>query len=79
METKTYRKVKGKLVVDLSTPATTVQCATVEPEPLYKVIKVFAKSARRQVLERNLTKEQAMRVVNSFPDSSTSMVVFTKQ
>jgi hypothetical protein len=45
----------------------------------YKVVKIFRVSRRRQVLERNLTREQAMRVVNSFPDSNRSMVVFYKQ
>lgn len=45
----------------------------------YKVYKVFKKSARRQTIERGLTREQAMRIVQSFPDSKTSIVVFDKQ
>jgi len=45
----------------------------------YKVYKVFRKSNRKQIIERGLTREQAKRVVNSFPDSNTSMVVFDKQ
>jgi len=55
------------------------------PEPkevytgTYKVVKIFQKSHRRQVLERNLTREEAKRVVNRYPDKSRSMVVFIKQ
>jgi len=45
----------------------------------YKVVKIFRVSRRRQVLERNLTREEAMRLVNSYPDSNRSMVVFYKQ
>lgn len=45
----------------------------------YKVVKLFRVSRRRQVLCRNLTREEAMRMVQSFPDSSRSMVVFFKQ
>jgi hypothetical protein len=45
----------------------------------YKVVKIFRVSGRRQVLERNLTRDEAMRVVNRYPDSSRSMVVFFRQ
>jgi len=45
----------------------------------YKVVKIFRVSNRRQVLRRGLTREEAKRVVNSYPDSSRSMVVFMKQ
>jgi len=45
----------------------------------YKVVKIFRKSNRRQVLERGLTREEAKRVVLRYPDSNTSMVVFFKQ
>ncbi len=45
----------------------------------YKVYKVFRKSHRKQVIERGLIREQAMRLINSFPNSNTSMVVFDKQ
>lgn len=48
-------------------------------ENKYKVVKIFKKSRRKEILERNLTREQAIRVVNRYPDSSRSMVVFTKQ
>lgn len=44
----------------------------------YKVIK-FYKSGRRQILERGLTREQAQRIVKSYPDSNTSLVGFDKQ
>jgi hypothetical protein len=42
----------------------------------FKVVKIFKKSGRRQILEKNLTREEAMRVVNRYPNSNTSMVVF---
>ncbi len=45
----------------------------------YKVYRVFRKSGKRQVIEKDLTREQAMRLVKSFPESNTSMVVFDKQ
>ena len=45
----------------------------------YKVVKIMRKSRRREILERNLTREEAIRVVNRYPDSSRSMVVFMKQ
>jgi hypothetical protein len=45
----------------------------------FKVVKIMRKSRRREILERNLTKEQAMRVVNRYPDSSRSIVVFERQ
>jgi len=46
---------------------------------MYKVFKLFRKSGRRVTLQRNLTLEEAKRLVNSFPDSPNSMVCFTKQ
>jgi hypothetical protein len=51
----------------------------IEDNEKYKVVKVFRVSRRQEVLERNLTREQAMRVVNRYPDSNRSMVVFMKQ
>lgn len=45
----------------------------------YKVYRVFRRSARREVIARGLDREAAKRLVNSFPDSNTSMVVFDKQ
>jgi hypothetical protein len=45
----------------------------------YKVVKIFKVSGRREVVESGLTLDQAKRVVNSYPDRNTSMVVFTKQ
>ena len=45
----------------------------------YKVVKIFRKSERRVILERGLTKEEAKRIVNSYPDKNNSMVVFYKQ
>ena len=45
----------------------------------YKVYKVFRKSRRREVIRRGLTREEAKALVNSYPDSNRSMVVFDKQ
>jgi hypothetical protein len=45
----------------------------------YKVVKFFKKSMRRQIIERGLTRDEAIRLVNSFPDSNLSLVGFTKQ
>ena len=49
-----------------------------EADHRFKVVKIMKVSGRRQILERNLTREEAMRVVNRYPDSSRSMVVFYK-
>ena len=46
---------------------------------MYKVIKIFRVSGRREIIERGLTIEQAKRVVISYPNSMRTMVVFTKQ
>ena len=45
----------------------------------YEVYKVFRKSRRREIIERGLTKQEAIRLVDSYPDSSRSMVCFEKQ
>lgn len=45
----------------------------------YKVYKIFRVSRRRQILRRGLTREAAISLVNSYPSSSRSMVVFDKQ
>jgi len=45
----------------------------------YKVVKIFMKSNRREIIRRNLTIDEAKRLVNSYPDKKNSMVVFFKQ
>jgi hypothetical protein len=45
---------------------------------MYKVYKVGRISMRRQILRRNLTESEAQRLVRSYPDSSRSMVCYTK-
>lgn len=45
----------------------------------YKVVKIFRKSNRRELISRNLTIDEAKRLVNSYPDKNNSMVVFFKQ
>lgn len=48
-------------------------------EEKYKVFRVYRNSARRVVLQMNLTRDEAIQMVRSFPDSEKSMVCFTKQ
>lgn len=58
------------------------ECAIVkvtESDILYKVVKIFRVSRRRQILARHLSLDEARRMVNSFPDSSRSMVCFFNQ
>jgi len=45
----------------------------------YKVVKIFRVSRRHEIIEKNLTRQQAQRLVQSFPNSNRSMVVFYKQ
>jgi len=45
----------------------------------YIVFKVYRKSGRRQIIERDLTDSQATRLVESFPSSKNSMVCRDKQ
>ena len=45
----------------------------------YKVVKYFRVSGRRQVIRRGLTREEAQRLVKTYPDSNRSLVGFTKQ
>jgi hypothetical protein len=42
----------------------------------YKVVKLYRISRRRQILARNLSEAEAQRIVQSFPDSSRSMVIY---
>jgi len=45
----------------------------------YKVYKVFKVSRKRQIIARDLTRDEAKGLVNRYPDSNTSMVVFDRQ
>lgn len=45
----------------------------------YKVVKIFRISRRKKVIERNLTREEAIRLVNTYSTSTRSMVVFYPQ
>ena len=45
----------------------------------YKVVRIYRKSTRREVLERGLTREEAKKVVNRYSDSQKTIVVFMKQ
>ncbi len=48
-------------------------------EEKYKVFRVYRNSERKTILRRNLTKDEAKKMVNAFPDSKKTMVCFTKQ
>lgn len=52
---------------------------TLEYIGTYKVYKVFRVSGRREVLARDLTRDEAKQMVSRYPDNSRSMVVFDKQ
>ena len=45
----------------------------------YKVIKFFKKSRKRKIIKKDLTRDEAIKLVKSFPDSNTSLVGFEKQ
>lgn len=45
----------------------------------YKVVRIYQRSRKSQLIEKGLSLEDAKRLVNSFPDSVFSMVVFKKQ
>jgi len=45
----------------------------------YKVFKVFRVSGRRSIIRTGLTRDEAVKLVNSYPDSKRSMVCFDKQ
>lgn len=50
---------------------------TKQKEPRYKVVKIFRVSGRRAVIKRNISDvEEARRIVNSYPNSTRSMVVY---
>lgn len=45
----------------------------------YKVFRVFKVSRRREIIRTGLTRDEAISLVRSYPDSNRSMVVFDKQ
>ncbi len=51
---------------------------TVETPQLYKVYKVGRKSYRKKVLAKNISRDAAIAMVNTYKDSNRSMVVFDK-
>ena len=48
-------------------------------EKLFSVVKHFRNGSEPMILEENLTREQAKKIVNSFPDSQETMVTFFQQ
>lgn len=49
------------------------------PSPTYKVYKVFRNGSRSVTIQTGLSREEAMEIVQSYPDSQESMVVFDKE
>jgi len=45
----------------------------------YKVVKIGRISRRRTILRKGLTEAEAQRVVQSYPNSNRSMVVYFKE
>jgi len=45
----------------------------------YKVVKFFRVSCRRKILHRGKTREEAIELVKSYPDSNRSLVGFEKE
>lgn len=52
---------------------------TLKRYKVYKIGRKHGMGGRRKVLGKNLTREQAKRLVNSYPNSSRSMVLFCAQ
>lgn len=48
-------------------------------ENSYKVVKIMRQSGRRKILSRTLSESEAQRIVESYPNSTRSMVVYYKQ
>jgi hypothetical protein len=47
-----------------------------EENKLYNVVWIGRKSLRRRIIKRSVGKEEAKRIVSSYPDSNRSMVFF---
>ena len=45
----------------------------------YKVVKIFRVSGRREVIKRDLDRDEAKMLVSRYANSRSSMVVFFKQ
>lgn len=45
----------------------------------YKVYKIFKVSRRKEIIKRNLTRDEAIMLVNLYSSNLASMVVFDKQ
>jgi hypothetical protein len=46
---------------------------------IYFVSKITKGSGNRKIIEKNLTRDEAIKIVSSFPDSTKTMYVFDKQ
>lgn len=78
---KNLRKIVKQTEVELKLVKSELSKISLEKEYIgpYKVVKVFRVSGRKQVLKRFLSKEEAQTLVKQYPNSTRSMVVFTKQ
>jgi uncharacterized protein YabE (DUF348 family) len=48
-------------------------------QELFKVVKVYNHSKSRDVIQENVTEDEAQRIVRSFPDNDVYMFVYTAQ
>lgn len=72
---ETFEEAKKKVLDDELAPESAIIS---HREILFKVVKIFRKSYRRQILEKKLSRGDAIRIVNSFPNSSKHIVIFTR-
>lgn len=72
-------KAISKKEIDKMFEANQIGFRFITYKPLFKVVKVMRKSQRRQILRKGLTEAEAQRVVKSYPNSSRSIVIYTKQ
>lgn len=56
-----------------------IELNDLKPTQKFKVFKVGRKSGRRSIICRNLTENEAQKLVKSFPNSNRSMICYTVQ
>lgn len=67
LPTKTYRKIKGKWVLDFRPD---------EQKGLCKVYKIYLNSGRKRLLHSGVSETEAQRLVNSYPSTDKTMAVY---
>ena len=59
-------------------PKSAIELKSIVPQ-LYKVFKVGRISQRRQIIRKNLSEQDAQSLVTRYPNSTRSMVCYTRQ